>query len=449
MAALLGYGWAWSQTLAEGLLASTICAVLATIVVALCFIVLFEQSRSRSVSANTLVMSGLLLVLLGVRWSQGDRQALDGAAMLGALLEAGLLTVLCLTMVRTQARAPFSERTGAWATKEWQGELWLGTTSVEQVLARWHGQGAAGLLSLPLAARYAAQSLASQWHTVEITGHETTADESGRWISVTLLHHLRDAVGKVKSTTTPVIVHEQVGNADYQALRQHLSSLDVQPPGTQQTDDLDMEPAVPIELAPALAALQNGQAARCLTLAGKHCQHPDLATRADAWRLCALSSASLRQWPEALAQFGQLFTLEGSAHNALQVATSAVMAGQLQDGERWFAQAQTLNQETQKVAPARLVTGYLSALEQAGEIAATRPYLDWLAQGYRAMHITDDHQVWTRGFPFFGEFLRKSLALLRQYLQPAELITWYERMLDDLDEPGRQRLEQHLAELRG
>ena len=64
-----------------------------------------------------------------------------------------------------------------------------------------------------------------------------------------------------------------------------------------------------------------------------------------------------------------------------------------------------------------------------------------------AMGITDDQFVWTHGFPFFSEFLGKSHSLLTQVLSGADLRAWYERMTQNLDEDGRQRLTRHLGEL--
>jgi hypothetical protein len=55
--------------------------------------------------------------------------------------------------------------------------------------------------------------------------------------------------------------------------------------------------------------------------------------------------------------------------------------------------------------------------------------------------------VWTRGFPFFSEFLGKSHVLLTQVLSGPDLRAWYERMAERLDENGQQRLMRHLGTL--
>ena len=54
LAAALGYGLAWAQSLAHGAIASSICAVLAALVVAVVFATVADHARSRSVRANTL-----------------------------------------------------------------------------------------------------------------------------------------------------------------------------------------------------------------------------------------------------------------------------------------------------------------------------------------------------------------------------------------------------------
>ncbi|MFN3618637.1 MAG: hypothetical protein ACK4TS_11745, partial [Aquabacterium sp.] len=68
-----------------------------------------------------------------------------------------------------------------------------------------------------------------------------------------------------------------------------------------------------------------------------------------------------------------------------------------------------------------------------------------LARGYMAMGITDDHFVWTRGFPFLSEFLNRSRQLLSQVMPEHEVRAWYARMVDALDEDGRRRVQEHLA----
>lgn len=161
--------------------------------------------------------------------------------------------------------------------------------------------------------------------------------------------------------------------------------------------------------------------------------------------MCGVSLSRLSRWHEAFDHYHHLFELEDNAFNALQLATTSVMAGELLRGEAWFAKAVELNTQDSEMPPARLRTVYLSALENAGEYEASAPHLDWLAQGYMAMRITDDTFVWARGFPFFAEFLRKSQHLLSHALQGQDLKAWYERMAESLDEEGRAMVATHVT----
>lgn len=443
LAVALGYVLAWAQGLADGFIASALCSLLAMVVVALCFSTLFDRVESRSVLASSVAAGTLLLVLLGVRWAVSDRAGFGMGAVLGALLEGGLVAVFSLVLVRQQARAPFSEKIGVWAQEDMQGELWSGATTAEEMVASLQAQGIAVLLSMPWAADFAVEPLASQWQTVEVLGRWVVEDEDSRWISVKLKHHERTEAGGIAFSMTSVVEHWHVSDADYRALRGHLTHGLYVPDEDEPSD----EAPIRVELQAALAARQAKQHELCLGLAQAHCQHPDPTVRVDARRLCALSCAGLRQWSDAFEHYQHLYALEVSALNALQLATTSVMAGDVPRGESWFRQARTTNHDAQEMPEARLRTAYLSALEQAGEFKTTQSHLDWLAGGYMAMGITDDHFVWSRGFPFFGEFLAKSQALLGQVMPMADLVIWYERMHEALDDPGRQRLARHLAAL--
>jgi len=463
LAAALGYGLAWAQSHAHGAIASVICAALASLLTGIVFILLADQARSRNVLANTLAASALLICLLAVRWWHAEQ--LPGEALwspmltepasawfadlLGALLESGAIGIFAIFMVRSQARAPFSDVAQQWAIKSMQGELWAGSASGPQVLAGLQAQGVSLLLSMPRAAEFAAAPMASVWRTVEVLGHWVEADAQSRWLAVKVKTHERTDSGKIKVSTDSVVEYWAVTSDEYLAVNHVLEGTatpSVQPESEQPAADDDARPT-PVELAPALAAMQAEQYGVCVSLAQAHCQHPDEAVRADAWRMCAMSLSRMSQWPEAFAHYHHLFELEGNAFNALQLATTSVMAGELTRGEAWFAKAVELNAQGHEMPPARLRTAYLSALKNAGEFEAATRHLDWLAQGYMAMRITDDHFVWTRGFPFFSEFLAQSQQLLSQALPSAELRLWYERMAEALDEEGRRLLSQHVAAL--
>jgi hypothetical protein len=463
LAAALGYGLAWAQSHAHGAIASVICAALAALLTGIVFISLADQARSRNVLANTLAASALLICLFAVRWWRAEQlpgealwslmQAAPASAwfadLLGALLEAVALGAVAMIMVRSQARAPFSDAAHQWAIKSMQGELWAGSASGPQVLAGLQAQGVSLLLSMPRAAEYAAAPIASVWRTVEVLGHWVEADEPSRWLTVKVKTHERTDAGKIKVSSDNVVEYWAVSSDEYLAVNHVLEGTATplaQPEPEQPGAEDDARPT-PIELEPALAAMQAEQYGVCVSLAQAHCQHPDEAVRADAWRMCAMSLSRMSQWPEAFRHYHQLFELEANAFNALQLATTSVMAGELTRGEAWFAKAVELNAQGHEMPAARLRTAYLSALKNAGEFEAATHHLDWLAQGYMAMRITDDHFVWTRGFPFFSEFLAQSQHLLSHAMPGADMRAWYARMAEALDEDGRRLLSQHVAAL--
>lgn len=458
LAAALGYGLAWAQSLAHGAIASSICAVLAALVVAVVFATVADHARSRSVRANTWGALALLACLLLVRWWRAESlpgEALWSAAVsspvtvwfgagVGAFLEALFLGVLAVFLCRAQARTPFSESVRQWAVKDMEGELWGDSISAGQVLTGLREQGVSLLLGMPRAAELGA-SVASQWRTVFVQGHWVEADLPSRWLTVKVKTHERGDDGKIKTQAEEVVDHWAVSADDYLAVKNLLEGA-IQPTADSGAEE-PSELSTPTVLQPAVTALEAEQFSVCLGLAQAHCQHPDPEIQADAWRLCALAHARLQHWPQAFDHYHHLFKLEPTTLNALQLATTSVMGGELTRGDAWFDKAAALNDEAREMPPARMRTAYLSALEQAGEFEATLPHLDWLAQGYMAMGITDDHFVWTRGFPFFSEFLGKSHGLLTQVLSGPDLRAWYERMAEKLDEDGQQRLMRHLEAL--
>lgn len=461
LAVALGCGLAWAQGFAHGFIASSICVFLAAIVIGVAMAVLAEQSHSRSVRVNSVVAVVLMTCLLVVRWWRAEiaegagRYSLIAHAPMsqwlapafGAILEAIVVGGMAIFLMRHQARTPYSESSKKWATQGFSGELWADSAGASQVQENLKESGVAYLLNMPTAAQFGATPVASMWRTIEVQGHWVEADATARWLTVKIKTHQRDSDGKVKTQQEDVLQHGQVSHDDYAAMQSVLDGA-----ATPQTDLTEREPATsepvtPTVLQPAVAALEAEQFSICVSLAQAHCQHPDPQTQADAWRLCGLAFSGMNKWDQAFDHFHHLFEVEPTAFNALQLATTSVMCAELTRGEAWFAKASERNEQEQAMPPGRLRTAYLSALERAGEFEASQPHLEWLARGYLAMHVTDDHFVWVRGFPFFSEFLAKSQGLLSNVLSSQELRAWYERMSDELDSPGQEKLQQHLAGL--
>ncbi|QEL54882.1 tetratricopeptide repeat protein [Chromobacterium paludis] len=203
----------------------------------------------------------------------------------------------------------------------------------------------------------------------------------------------------------------------------------------------------PPELEAAVAALQREDWGQTLRLAQPYLEARSGRLRADAYRLCALATGRQGQWDTAFSCWLRLFELEPSAHNALQLASVSVMAGQVDRGKAWMMKFDELNRESREFSCAMAYANFASALAQAGHADEALPYLTCLRELYRQLKITDDMFLHQRGVPFFGAFLENSWALLRPCLDDGALLDWYRVMLDDLDEDGRARLNAWLDDV--
>jgi hypothetical protein len=444
-----------------------------------------DTTHARHRGALTAMGVVLMSVWLGVAWScrlgtwwSGGWIPSDVALaaqwhwgpMLGALLDALAVGGMGVATFRSQVETPYSERAHAWARQSFQGELWC-TQDPAGLLADLRERGVSHLLDMPRAMDLRFTPPGATWQTLRLTGMRVEADPQARWVSLRLITHSRDERGKVSLAVQPCLAQWQVGADAYQALAAHLAQPDPQAtrynfppdesgeghpggplgsnadaPAAQSTDTAESRPT-PDELVPALAAFEAGQHGAAVQLAQSHRHHPDAAVRADASRLCALALSRQSKWDEAFEHFHALFDLEPHTLNALQLATTSVMAGELVRGQAWYERACELNQTEREMPSARLCTNFISALDQAGEQAATLPLLDALAQQYRACGVTDAQYLWSSGLPFLEEFLRRSWALQVRFKPLPELRQWYAALAAGLDESGQFCVAQFLTEM--
>ncbi len=362
------------------------------------------------------------------------------------LLEAGLFVTLARWMAVGSAEQAFSEPLGRWAKPAFKGELYAWGESWQALQRRLVDEGPAALQSMIPAAALRATSIASEWWTLQIEAQSVEADPLARWLDLTLLVHTRDDGGRIKVRRQPVLRRWHVKEADFEALQAHLSAPPeaLKLPSEHANDDA--AEGTPPELQPAVTALEGGDWAAAVTWAEGFIQHPQAHVRQDALRLCGLALARQGQWDASFQRYHALFDTEPSAFVALQLATTSICAGQLLRGEAWFRRAHEINDEAREMPPPRLDTAYLSALEQAGEVDATLPLLDKLANGYRALGTSDDHLLWSHGLPFLGEFLQKSLPLQRASRPDEEVRRWYRGLRTDLDAEGQDRIDAFLKD---
>lgn len=197
------------------------------------------------------------------------------------------------------------------------------------------------------------------------------------------------------------------------------------------------------ELASALAAFQAGRHESAIAAAAPHA-----ARLADAARLCALAYSAMQRYPEAFPYWLALFDKEPSAHNAVQLATTSVMCGEVARGEAWMQKAAEINHDTHEQSDVAARVNFISALMH-GRLREALPHLAWVRDVYGHVRITDSTFLYMRGIPFFSSFLERSLEILKA-TQPADAIApWYGELTGKLDEEGEAQLAAWIGQLPG
>ncbi|RQR85362.1 hypothetical protein DIE11_04910 [Burkholderia sp. Bp9012] len=201
-------------------------------------------------------------------------------------------------------------------------------------------------------------------------------------------------------------------------------------------------PDIAPELAPALKAFQAGRHDAAIAAAAPHAER-----LADAARLCALSYSAMERYPEAFPYWLALFDREPSAHNAVQLATTSVMCGEVERGEAWMQKAAEINHDTHEQSDVAARVNFISALMQSGHLREALPHLAWVRDVYGHVRITDSTFLYMRGIPFFSSFLENSLDILKA-TQPADAIApWYGELKGKLDEEGEAQLAEWVGRL--
>lgn len=216
------------------------------------------------------------------------------------------------------------------------------------------------------------------------------------------------------------------------------AELDALVAGTKTSD--------PPELACAIDRVQAGDFDAAYQAALPFVGAAEQPLYCDANRICAIACSQSGQWPQALAYWKALFEREASAHNALQVATSAVMTGDTGQGAAWIERAHAINATSREMPGVGIITNMLSALTAAQQHGAAMPYLEQLRDIYSSLHVTDPTFLFGHRMPLFHVFLEKSGAIVRQVLGTHEGRDWYVAMLPHLDERGKAELTDWLDE---
>lgn len=200
----------------------------------------------------------------------------------------------------------------------------------------------------------------------------------------------------------------------------------------------------PPELEPAIAHLEAGDFCAVLMSVAPHLKSDQERLRKDSIRLAAMASSRLGQWDSALDYWRKLFDREASAHNALQVATASVMAGNVTQGEQWMLTAGTLNKSTGDVPWLLIQTNFITALKNSGNVEQALPYLQKVKAIYEELHITDPTFLYLRGVPQFCVFLENSREIVTSALSTSAATQWYESMMPNIDSSGQDELSRWL-----
>lgn len=202
----------------------------------------------------------------------------------------------------------------------------------------------------------------------------------------------------------------------------------------------------PPELQPAIAHLEAGDFGAVLTSVAPYLQSDQELLCKDAIRLAAIASSRLGQWDSALDYWRKLFDREASAHNALQVATASVMAGNVAQGEQWMLTAGTLNKTTGDVPWMLIQTNFITALKNSGNVERALPYLQKVKAIYEELHITDPTFLYLRGVPQFCVFLQNSREIVTSALSKSAATQWYESMMPNIDSNGQEELSRWIQD---
>ena len=385
-------------------------------------------------------VSMLILLSQRLRELEPERFMVNWLSLLW-FVEAAVLVWLPALIAKMQAQDTYSETARAWAEDDFNGELWWDGGMSSELRSRLEEEGVDFLCRLPRAVEIGTP-VASQWWTAGVKGQKVESDPTARWITINVVEQKRDENGKVKSARTPVVINWNIDAADYARLAEHM---------TRSTSNFAVAPdaPTPAELDAAVAAMQADQFAEAIELADPLRNHSDPTLRADALRLTALCLARLEKWEKAFDEYHALFAIEGTTMNALQLATTSVMAGQTERGQAWFEKASQLNHEAHDMPWPTLHTNFLSALGNAGAWSAGLPHVEWLRDMFQGMSSSDDNFVFMHDMPFLSVFFEKSLPFLRASMSDGEIRAWYGAMHEHLDEEGQEKLADWLRGMDG
>jgi len=345
------------------------------------------------------------------------------------LIELGMHLMLAPVQGRMRVDEPFCESTNAWAVKILVPRQFIPLDAARVASRLEADPGAVWTLLRPMATD------ASASHA-EVILYRVGAGDA--YLSITNVLVKPGKKGQVERERELVTECLRLPDTNVDALIDHLT---MQAPPEADPAAESGRP-VPPALAGALEHLEAERDAEALAAASAHVASGEAAVRVDALRLCALACTRLGRWGEAAQFFAALFEDEPSSHNALQLATSSVMAGALPAGLHWMEEAATLNAESKEVPHMTMLISFLTALKHAGQEAAALPFIEQVRKAYTDIGSTDPTVLYANSMPFFAAFLSNSLPFVRASLTPEQGRRWYAAMLPSLDPAGSAALSE-------
>lgn len=351
--------------------------------------------------------------------------------------ELAMHLMLPSLMGRMRAGEPFCEASGTWAEEQVAAGRFalLGSEDVERLRA---DPALLPALLVPLAA--------DAPDYAELTLYRCRASDA--YASLTNITSHPGDHGRPEKKKEQLLAYLRLKGMDPDALLAALPGAPTQRRADAAGGADDERPPAP-ELAAAVVFLQDGTYEQACAAAMEQVTSSEPAVQADALRICALSCSGLGRWPEAVGHWEALFAHEPTAHNALQLATSSVMAGMLAHGVAWIERAAAVNGRTRELPILQLWIGFVTALGRAGQERAALPYLDRIRQVYAELGTTDATVLYARRIAFFSAFLDNTRPLVRAALDDEQGRRWYAALLPSLDANGRQELTAWLDEAFG
>jgi hypothetical protein len=366
-------------------------------------------------------------------WKIGGWSVAGGALIAVWLAELALLLYLPHLMGRTRAGEPFCETSNTWAEAT---ELPRKFAFIDEpyVVAQFLETHPKQLFSV-----LGAWSEGGPLGYSKVTVHHCRGG-GDPYISITnTAVVLKD--GKIEETHKSVSDFLRLPGMDPDEVMRICAASAPSPSEAAGVPELPDPPG----LETAIEYLNAGQYEAALDSAAPYIKADQASLRIDATRLCALACSRLGRWPESTNFWHTLFDEERTAHNALQVATSSVMAGNVQRGATWVAKSLEMNAVSHELPGLLIQTNFVTALSQCGQMKDALPYLDEIKQVYANVRLTDPTFLYAQRMPLFSAFLDNSAPVIRAALDPEQGRAWYTSMLPHLDDSGRTELSAWLA----